>query len=41
MPTLEEVLDQLATAPPSEFTRERNALVARLTKLGQKDAAAR
>jgi hypothetical protein len=39
--TLEEVLDQLATAPPSEFTRERSALVARLTKLGQKDAAAR
>jgi hypothetical protein len=39
--TLEEVLDQLATAPPSEFTRERNALVARLTKLGQNDAAAR
>lgn len=41
MATLDEVLDQLATAPPSEFTRERNMLVARLTKLGQKDAAAR
>jgi hypothetical protein len=39
--TLDEVLDRLATAPPSEFTRERNALVARLAKLGQKDAAAR
>jgi hypothetical protein len=41
VPTLEEVLVQLATAPPSEFTRERNALVSRLTKLGQKEAAAR
>jgi hypothetical protein len=39
--TLEEVLVHLATAPPSEFTRERNSLVARLTKLGQKEAAAR
>jgi hypothetical protein len=41
MPTLDDVLAQLATAPPSEFTRERNALVTRLTKLGQKEAAAR
>jgi hypothetical protein len=41
MPTLDDVLVQLATAPPSEFIRERNALVARLTKLGQKEAAER
>jgi hypothetical protein len=41
VPTLEEVLIRLATAPPSEFTRERNALVARLTKLDQNEAAAR
>ncbi len=41
MPTLDDVLAQLATAPPTEFIRERNALVARLTKLGQKEAAAR
>jgi hypothetical protein len=41
MPTLDDVLAQLATAPPTEFNRERNAVVARLTKLGQKVAAAR
>jgi hypothetical protein len=41
MPTLDDVLAQLATAPPTEFIRERNALVVRLTKLGQKEAAAR
>jgi hypothetical protein len=41
MLTLDDVLTQLATAPPAEFVRERNALVARLTKLGQKAAAAR
>ncbi len=41
MPTLDDVLAQLATAPPTEFIRERNAVVARLTKLGQKEAAAR
>jgi hypothetical protein len=41
MPTLDDALAQLATAPPTEFIRERNALVARLTKLGQKEAAAR
>jgi len=41
MPTLEDVLAELAAAPPSEFTRARDALVARLTKLGQAEAAAR
>jgi len=41
MPTVDDALAQLAAAPPSEFTRERNALVARLTKLGQAEAAAR
>jgi hypothetical protein len=41
MPTLDEVLAQLAAAPPSEFIRERNALVARLTKADQPKAAAR
>src|SRR5947209_19650410 len=41
MPTLEDVLAELATAPPSAFTQARDALVARLTKLGQAQAAAR
>ena len=41
MPTLDDVLAQLATALPSDFIRKRNAVVARLTKLGQKEAAAR
>jgi hypothetical protein len=31
----------LPTVPPTGFVRKRNALVARLTKLGQKEAAAR
>jgi hypothetical protein len=41
MPTLDDVLAQLATEPPSAFTRERSALVARLTKAGQATTAAR
>jgi hypothetical protein len=41
MATVDEVLAQLATAPPSEFIRERSAIVARLTKLGQVKAAER
>jgi hypothetical protein len=41
MPSIEDLLTQLATAPPSEFTRERNVLVARLTRVGQAEAVAR
>lgn len=41
MLTVDEVLAQLAAVPPSEFTRERNALVARLTQAGQAKTAAR
>jgi hypothetical protein len=41
MPTIEDVLSELAAAPPNGFTRERNALVARLTKLGETKAAER
>src|SRR6266542_1029801 len=41
MPTVEEVLAELAAAPPSAFTQARDALVARLRSLGQGQAAAR
>jgi hypothetical protein len=41
MPTLEDVLTELAAAPPSAFTRARDTLLARLTKLGQVQVAAR
>src|SRR5438093_6395004 len=41
MPRVEDVLAELAAAPPSAFTRARDALVARLAKLGQAEAAAR
>ena len=41
MPTLEDVLAELAAAPPSAFTRARDTLLARLTKLGQVQVAAR
>jgi hypothetical protein len=41
MPTLDEVLTELAAAPPSAFTEARDSLVTRLTKLGQAEAAAR
>jgi len=38
---LDDVLAQLAAVPPGAFTRERNALVQRLNKAGQSEAAAR
>jgi hypothetical protein len=41
VPNLDEIAAQLASAPPREFTRERKALVTRLTKSGQTAAAAR
>jgi hypothetical protein len=41
MPTVDDVLAELAAAPPSAFTQARDALVARLTKLGQAEAATR
>ena len=41
MPTLEDLLAELAAAPPAEFTQARDALVARLKTLGQAEAATR
>lgn len=41
MANLDDVLAQLAAVPPGAFTRERNALVQRLNKAGQSEAAAR
>src|SRR5262245_57922397 len=41
MPTIDDVLTELAAALPAAFTRERNARIARLTKLGQTKAAER
>ena len=39
--TVEDFLSELAQAPPKAFTGARNALVAKATKLGQTEAAAR
>jgi hypothetical protein len=41
VPTLDQVLAQLAAAPPRVFIRERNVLIQRLSKEGQPEAAAR
>lgn len=39
--SLDDALDELASVPPRAFTKERNALAARLTKLGQTADAAK
>jgi len=39
--TVEDSLSELAQAPPKAFTQARNALVAKATKLGQPEVAAR
>jgi hypothetical protein len=41
MPTVDDALAELAAAPPSAFIQARDALVARLTKLGETEAATR
>ncbi len=39
--SLDEALDRLSAVPPRDFTKERSALAARLTKAGQSAAAAK